>query len=148
MNKKEELYIDQIYATADKLTECPRPISEVQVNAGFPSAAEDMLSTKLDLNEYIIKHPAATYFVRVRGESMIEKGIQDKDLLVIDRSIQPSAGKVVIAVIDGEFTVKTLQFRNNKPVLYAANDEYDPIEIKDGMEFSVWGVVTFVIHEA
>ena len=113
--------------------------------AGFPSPAEQYLEPPLDLNELLVKRPAATFFVRVQGDSMIEKGIHDSDLLVVDRSLDCRDGDVVIAAVDGEFTVKTL--RTKKGVwLEAANPAYPPIVLKGMSELQLFGKVTAVIH--
>ncbi|WP_222931798.1 LexA family protein [Hymenobacter lutimineralis] len=100
----------------------------------------------LDLNQHLIRHQAATYFARVRGDSMQEAGIQDGDLLIIDRALTPASGLVVVAVVDGEFTVKRLRLARGRVWLEPANPKYQPQEILPGMNFSVRGVVTHVIH--
>ena len=117
------------------------------VTAGFPTPAGDYLETPLDLNELLIQHPAATFFVRVSGDSMVGVGIHDGDLLVVDRSLEPISGKIVIAIVNGELTVKQLLCRNNQISLLAANEQYAAIDIKDGSEFEIWGVVVHVIHK-
>lgn len=116
------------------------------ISAGFPSPADDYLESKLDLNDYLIKNPSATFFLRVAGDSMINVGIHSGDILIVDRSLVPKHGSIVIAVINGELTVKRLQQNNNKYFLYAENNKYEPIEITKEMAFEVWGVVTNVIH--
>lgn len=118
----------------------------VPVAAGFPSPAEDYIEDKLDLNQYLIRHPAATFFVRASGDSMIGAGIHSDDLLVVDRAIEPIEGSVVIAVVNGELTVKRLQRKGEKLLLLAENDNYQPLEINEHTEFQIWGVVTNVIH--
>lgn len=105
------------------------------------------LSQRLDLNQHLVKRPAATFFVRVEGDSMIGAGIHENDLLVVDRSLKPSNGKVVIAVINGELTVKRLKIQANQITLMAENPRYSPIIIDETMEFTIWGVVTNVIHD-
>ena len=116
------------------------------VVAGFPSPAEQYLEPPLDLNELLVKRPAATYFVRVEGDSMSGAGISDGDLLVVDRSLEPEDGSTVIACVDGEFTVKTYR-RDKKGVrLEAANPAYPPIKFAGEMELRVFGVVTAVVH--
>ena len=122
------------------------PIFTEQVAAGFPSPADDYLEGNLDLNKYLIKHPVATYFVRVTGDSMIGAGIHSGDILIVDRSLEPSNRKVVIAVVDGELTVKRLIRKNGKVILMPENDKYKPIEIKDETNLEIWGVVTTVLH--
>ena len=116
------------------------------VSAGFPSPAADYEEGKLDLNKHLIKNPAATFFVRVTGDSMLKAGIHSGDLLVVDRSIETRDKNVVIAVVNGELTVKRIRIRKNKLMLIAENDAYQNQEINDQTDFEVWGVVTNVIH--
>ena len=122
------------------------PVFASTVKAGFPSPAEDFIEERLDLNEKCIKHPAATFFVRVSGSSMLNAGIRNNDLLIVDRSIEPSNNKVVIAVINGEFTVKRVEKANGKVFLMPENKNFKPIEITEDMDCKIWGVVTHVIH--
>jgi len=117
------------------------------VSAGFPSPADDFIDKNLDLNEFLIKHPAATYLLKVSGNSMIDAGINSGDILIVDRSIEPTDNKIVVAIIDGEFTLKRFRKIDNKIYLYPENSKYRPIEIKEGMDCQIWGVVTFVIHQ-
>jgi DNA polymerase V len=124
----------------------PLPLFLSQVSAGFPSPAEDHLDRRLDLNEMLVKHPAATFFVRVAGDSMTGAGINHGDILVVDRSLEPANGKVVIAVVNGELTVKRL-FRNGDSfLLAAANPAYPDRLLAEGESCEIWGVATFVIH--
>ena len=116
------------------------------VMAGFPSPAEQYVERSLDLNELLVARPAATYFVRAEGDSMEGVGIRAGDLLVVDRSLKPEDGSVVIACVDGEFTVKTLRLGRNGVRLVAANPAYAPIRFKGEMELQVFGVVTAAIH--
>jgi DNA polymerase V len=116
------------------------------VVAGFPSPAEQYHETPLDLNELLVKRPAATFFVRVQGDSMIGEGIHDGDILVVDRSLEPGEGWMVIACVDGEFTVKTLRRDKSGIRLEAANPAYPPIRFSGEMQLRVFGVVTAVIH--
>jgi len=116
------------------------------VSAGFPSPADDFVENALDLNQHLIKHPAATFFVKAQGDSMLGAGIHSGDLLIVDRSIRPQDGKVVLGVIDGEFTVKTLHHARGKVFLMPENCRYPAIEVKEEMDFSVWGVITNVVH--
>ena len=116
------------------------------VAAGFPSPAEDYVEGKLDLNQHLIKHPAATFFVRVAGDSMIDAGIHPGDILIVDRSIEAIDKKVVIAIIDGELTVKRIRKTNSRVYLVPENSNYNPMQIKEEMNFEIWGVVTSVIH--
>lgn len=137
--------IDQI-ATPDLSTRFEIPLVLSTVSAGFPSPADDDVQERMDLNSHLVRHPASTFFVRVSGDSMIEAGIHSGDLLVVDRALSPADGKVVIAVLDGELTVKRLHRREGRVILVAANPLYPPIAIKEGMSFDIWGVVTSVIH--
>ena len=117
------------------------------VVAGFPSPAEQYLEPPLDLNELLIKRPAATYFVRVEGDSMIGAGIHDGDLLVVDRSLRPANGDVIIASVDGDFTVKTYRRDKDGIHLEPANDAYPIITIKSGQQLDYFGKVTACIHK-
>jgi len=117
------------------------------VVAGFPSPAEQYLEPPLDLNEFLIKRPAATYFVRVEGDSMIGAGIHDGDLLVVDRSLRPASGDVIIASVDGDFTVKTYRRDKDGVRLEPANPAYPIIHIKKGQELDYFGKVTACIHQ-
>ena len=139
------LKVQAIY-TPDLSTPCERPVFVARVPAGFPSPADDYIEGKLDLNQYLIKHPAATFPVRVTGDSMEGAGIRSGDLLIVDRSLEPKDGNVVIASVDGELTVKRLSLRQGKLVLLPDNDKYPPMEISGDAAFEVWGVVTHVIH--
>jgi DNA polymerase V len=122
------------------------PLFSGKVAAGFASPADDHLERTLDLNEYLIEHPAETFFVRVKGDSMQQAGIFDKDLLIVDRSLTPKSNDIVIAAVAGELTVKRLVVKLGKPWLYPANPNYKPIQIKEGSELFVWGVVIHAIH--
>ena len=117
------------------------------VYAGFPSPAEDHLDLDLDLNEHLVKHPSATFYVYAKGDSMINAGINDGDLLIVDRSLNPGLKSVVIAIIDGEFTVKRISTIDQKLYLIADNDFYKPIKITEDMNFQIWGIVTHTIHK-
>ena len=122
------------------------PLFAHSIHAGFPSPADDYVSESLDLNEHLIAHKEATYFLRATGQSMVGAGIHDGDLLVVDRSLTPRHRAVVIAVVDGEFTVKRLYKRAGRIRLLAENPDYPSIEFADGQELEIWGVVTSVIH--
>ena len=129
-------------------TELSLPLFAARVQAGFPSPADDHLERSIDLNEELIQHPAATFFVRVKGESMHDAGIQSGDILVVDRSLAPTDRKIVVAMIDGEFTVKRFRNQEGRIFLEAANDQFPKIEVSGDQELVVWGVVSFVIHPA
>lgn len=121
-------------------------LAEATVAAGFPSPAEAYTENPLDLNELLIKKPQATFFVRVQGDSMINAGVYNGDLVIVDRSLAPANGQVVVAIIDGEFTLKRF-LQNLKGVfLIPENSAYPTLTITEEMDFQVWGVATFVIH--
>ncbi len=123
------------------------PLYSNKVPAGFPSPADDHMEGKLDLNNHLVKHPTATFFVRASGESMVGAGIHDGDILVVDRSLEPRHGKIIIAAVDGQLTVKRLQKRGSKTLLTPENRKYKPIELTENNDVKIWGVVTNVIHE-
>lgn len=123
------------------------PLAGGKIAAGFPSAAEDFVEGKLDLNDLLVKRPAATFYVKVAGESMLNAGIFPGDILVVDRGETPRHGHVVIAVVNGELTVKRLYRRGNVIRLDAENPAYPNIEIRGETELTVWGVVRANIHQ-
>ena len=131
---------------ASTKSRCRRPLFSSHVSAGFPSPADDHVEKSLDLNEHLIQHPEATYFVRAAGESMTGAGIHNGDLLIVDRAIEPVSGNIVIAVIDGELTVKRFHKRNGKLMLLADNPAYKSIAIKAETDCTIWGVVKHVVH--
>jgi DNA polymerase V len=118
-----------------------------KVKAGFPSPADEYLEKTIDFNQFLVQHPAATFCMRVSGSSMTGASINDGDILVIDRSLEPTNNRIVVAAVDGDLTVKRLNKSGNKILLMPENPEYQPLEIKDS-SFEIWGVVTFVIHYA
>lgn len=122
------------------------PLYGSKVQAGVPSPADDFIEGKLDLNQYLIKRPSATFLVRATGDSMINAGIHEGDLLVVDRSIEAIDGKVVIAALEGYLTVKRLRIQQNQMWLYPENDKYAAISINPETDAYIWGVVTNVIH--
>jgi len=123
------------------------PLLGESVPAGFPSPAEEYLEKSLDLNEFVAPRPEATFFVRVSGDSMIGAGIHHDDILVVDRSQRPHPGNVIIAHLDGEFTVKRLMRSEKGMELMPENPDYPSIPLTRDMEFEVWGVVRHVIHK-
>lgn len=123
------------------------PLYQSKVQAGFPSPADDYIEDILDLNEYLIKHPAATFMVRATGDSMIGAGIHSGNILIVDRSIEAKHGKIVIAVVDGELTVKRLYKKNSVIKLQAENPSYPDILISNDNDTMIWGVVTKAIAE-
>lgn len=123
------------------------PLVLAPVRAGFPSPADDYLDDNINLHEYLVEDPPATFIVRVRGDSMIGAGIADGDLLVVDKGLAPVNGDIVVAVIDGEFTVKRLYRRAGACVLAPENPAYAPISLQPGQELLVWGVVTGAVKK-
>lgn len=123
------------------------PYVESGISAGFPSPANDFLDIAIDLNKEYIKHPSATFFARVKGTSMLGAGLNDGDLLIIDRSLEPKNGKIAVCYIDGEFTVKSLKIEKDVCYLMPANEAYKPIRVDSESNFLVWGIVTTVIKK-
>ncbi|HUX78639.1 MAG TPA: LexA family transcriptional regulator [Alphaproteobacteria bacterium] len=122
------------------------PLFESRVQAGSPSPADEYSEGSLDLNDYLLPHKATTFFVRVTGDSMINVGIFSGDMLIVDRSLSPAYGKIVIALLNGEMTVKRLEKFKNRLFLCAENDDYPDIKVTEEDHFAIWGVVTNVIH--
>jgi len=146
MTEKNDLRVSEIWGFDGK-KKMKIPLFTTGISAGFPSPADDFIDKSLDLNEFLITHPSATFFVRVEGTSMIEAGINPGDILIVDKALEPNPGSIVIATLDGEFTVKRLQWQGGKCYLLAANPDFEPIEIEGSMMVEVWGVVTYVIHK-
>ena len=132
----------------EKCTSLRLPLVSASVKAGFPSPADDHMERGIDLNEELIRNPAATFFVRVKGESMRDAGIHTGDTLIVDKSITPADRQIVVAMIDGEFTVKRFRKVNARIFLEAANDSFAPIEVGENQELTIWGAVTYIIHQA
>ena len=122
-------------------------IASSSVSAGFPSPAADYMEKELDLNQFLIRNPDASFFIRVSGDSMINAGIFDGDTLVIDRSQQAKNGSIILAIIEEEFTVKRFEQRNGRTYLSPENDNYNPIEVTNNETFQIWGVVSAAIHK-
>jgi DNA polymerase V len=137
--------VDLFQPVADQALTCPTYTSTI--SAGFPSPADDYIEKNLDLNDMMVSHPAATFYVRVEGDSMKDAGIQSGDLLVVDRAVEAADGKIVVAILNGEFTVKRIRIRNSHVRLIPENPLYSPIDIDQESDFQVWGVVTYVIHK-
>lgn len=128
----------------DDSTELSLPLAE-GIKAGFPSPAADYSDIAIDLNRELIKHPSSTFYARVKGDSMKDAGINDGDLLVIDKSLEPADGKIAVCYIDGEFTLKRIRVKEDGVYLYPANSDYRPIHITDANEFLIWGILTHAI---
>lgn len=123
------------------------PMYTDSIPAGFPSPATDYEEDELDLNEFLIKHPAASYFLRVSGDSMRDAGILASDIIVVDRSLRPISGDIIVGALNGEFTVKTLLRKNGQLILHPENSEYQDILIGSEEDFTVFGVVTGVVRK-
>ena len=122
------------------------PLLNDSVSAGFPSPADDYTEESIDLNEHLISNPFSTFFLRVKGESMINAGIKDKDLIIVDKSLIAKPGDIVIAMIDGEFTIKRLSIKNDELYLKAENHNYPDFSFKNHIDVQIWGVVIYSIH--
>jgi len=146
MIPKCDASITEIYGF-DQKRKIIRPLFMCGVSAGFPSPADDYIERLLDLNELLIKNPPATFFVKVAGDSMTGAGINDGDILIVDRSIEATNRKIVIAAVNGELTVKRLVKKNTSCSLVAENPDYAPLEINEESQCEIWGVVTSVIHQ-
>jgi len=122
------------------------PLLNDSVSAGFPSPADDYTEENIDLNEHLISNPFSTFFLRVKGDSMINAGIKDKDLIIVDKSLIAKPGNIVIAMIDGEFTIKRLSIKNDELYLKAENHNYPDFSFKNHIDVQIWGVVIYSIH--
>ena len=138
MQSEKGLSVTEIYELEQR-TEVELPLFEVRIPAGFPSPADDYADKKLDLNELLIKHPSATFLVKVEGDSMIKAGIHSGDILVVDRSLEATDNTIVVAILNGDFTVKRIRMKENEVYLVAENTAYSPIEVTPEMSFEVWG---------
>lgn len=123
------------------------PMAQDGIHAGFPSPATDYMTQAIDLNKELVKHPAATFYGRVVGDSMIDAGVDEGDILVIDRSLTAKDGDMAVCFVDGEFTLKYLRMKDNELTLVPANPNYPQIHISEGVEFRMWGVVTYIIKK-
>lgn len=121
------------------------PYIKEGVSAGFPSPATDFLGNDIDLNKELCKNPLATFYIKVKGNSMINAGISDKDILIVDRSLEPQNNKIAVCFIDGEFTVKRIKTEDNCLYLMPENPNYQPIKVTEENELVIWGMVTYVI---
>lgn len=131
--------------SADTETELILPFVSEGISAGFPSPALDFIDLSIDLNKHLIKHPSATFYGRVKGDSLKNAGIHNGDLLIIDRSLEPINGKIAVCYIDGEFTAKRIKIEKTIIWLIAENENYQPIKVTKENDFLIWGIVTHVI---
>ncbi|MDP3398682.1 MAG: translesion error-prone DNA polymerase V autoproteolytic subunit [Bacteroidales bacterium] len=122
-------------------------IAQSPVVAGFPSPAEDHTDIKLDLNKELIKNPSSTFFARVSGESMVEDGVDDGDLLVVDKSAEPTDGALAVCYLEGEFTLKRVKKESDHLLLVPANSKFKPIRVNNGDDFMIWGIVRYLIKK-
>ena len=143
---EHELVVETIFK-AERGEEHSLPLFLSRIEAGFPSPADDYVETTLDLNEELISNETATFFLKVSGTSMTDIGIHDGDTIIVDRSIEPTNGDVVVAALDGELTVKRYEVYKGQPALVPESADHDPIPIEEGQSFVVWGVVTRSIHD-
>ena len=123
-------------------------VAEPRVAAGFPSPADDFIEMEINLQDYIVKNKEATFCVKVEGTSMTKAGINSGDIMIVDRALHPKHNDIVLAVIDGEFTVKRIAVNENSLYLMPENDNFSPIKITTAMNFQVWGIITHIIHKA
>ncbi len=135
-----------MYTSGPTLKKVKIPLLSGSISAGFPSPADDYTEENIDLNEHLISNPFSTFFLKVRGESMINSGIKDKDLVIVDKSLTAKPGNIVIVMIDGEFTIKRLSIKNNELYLKAENHNYPDINFRNHIDIQIWGVVIYSIH--
>lgn len=140
-NRQKELTIYKV----DANTLMPLPYADQGIKAGFPSPAQDYISQTIDLNKELIRHPACTFYGRVSGDSMKDAGLNDGDILIIDKSIQPRTGDMAVCYIDGEFTIKYIRIESSVVWLIPANEAYKPIRVTEDNNFMIWGIVTYSI---
>lgn len=133
------------FFSAETTIELDLPFVEYGISAGFPSPADDFLDISIDLNKELIQNPSATFYGRVKGDSMVDAGLSDGDLLIIDKSLEPTNDKIAVCFIDGEFTVKRIRIERDIIWLIAENKNYKPIKVTSDNDFIIWGIVTTVI---
>lgn len=131
----------------DLSSHLPLPYADQGIQAGFPSPAQDYIAESIDLNHELIHHPAATFYGRVSGDSMIGEGIEEGDILVIDRSLEPGDGDLAVCCVDGDFTLKRISLRDGQVWLIPSNEAFDPILVTPDCRFEVWGIVTYTIKQ-
>lgn len=143
INLHRDTKLDIYSVSTEKMIE--RPLIEEGIKAGFPSPAEDFLDISIDLNKELIKNPSATFYGRVKGDSMKDAGIDNGDLLIIDKSLEPRDGKIAVCFIDGEFTIKRIKLEKDFCWLMPENKNYEPIKVTEDNDFVVWGIVVHII---
>ena len=135
-----------MYPSGSTFKKVKIPLLSDSISAGFPSPADDYTEENIDLNEHLISNPFSTFFLRVKGESMINSGIKDKDLVIVDKSLTAKPGNIVIAMIDGEFTIKRLSRKNDELYLKAENHNYPDFSFRNHIDIQIWGGVIYSIH--
>jgi DNA polymerase V len=135
------------FYTVSQDTEREIPLMSSRVSAGFPSPADDYIELSLDLNKALIDNPSATFYARVKGMSMQDAGIEDGDLLIIDRSRAPYNGATAVCFLNGDFTAKKIKISGTKVWLMPANEAFQPLEVKEDQELIIWGIITYVIKK-
>lgn len=132
---------------AEVNSELSLPIADEGIKAGFPSPAQDFMDLAIDLNKELVRHPASTFYGRVRGDSMQDAGVYDGDILIIDKSLEPRNGDMAVCFVDGEFTIKYIKIEKDIVWLIPANDSYSPIKVTEDNDFLIWGIVTYSIKK-
>lgn len=130
---------------ADTVSELVLPYADQGIKAGFPSPAQDYMDLSIDLNRELIRNPSATFYGRVKGDSMQDAGVTEGDVLVIDKSLEPSDGDMAVCFLDGEFTLKFIKIEKDVIWLVPANERYEPIRVTSANDFVIWGIVTYTI---
>ena len=143
MNQPKELL--QFYKAESKMV-LSLPLVEA-ISAGFPSPAADYIDIAIDINKELIKNPSSTFYGKVKGYSMIDLGIGEGDIMVVDKSLEPATGDIAVCFIDGEFTLKQILIRKREVLLMPANADFEPIKVTEDNEFLIWGIVTYTIKK-
>ena len=132
----------------DASQDLPLPYAEEGIKAGFPSPAQDYMDLSIDLNRELVKHPSSTFYGKVKGDSMVDAQVFDGDILIIDKSLEPTNGDMAVCFVDGEFTLKFIEILADEVLLVPANKQYAPIRVTKENDFIIWGIVTYVIHKS
>ena len=146
LRKLEQYSVLEFYS-ANTESSIALPLIDGGIAAGFPSPAQDYIDLKIDLNKELIDNPSSTFYARVKGSSMIDAGISDGDILVIDKSLEPHNGDTAVCYIDGEFTIKFIKIEPDAVFLIPANPDFLPIKVTDNNNFCIWGIVTYSIKK-
>ncbi len=147
MNRESQTTVKEVARPAAAPQSSGLPLYSSRPSAGFPAPGDDQVERVLDINDLVVKHPSSTFFVRVEGDSMVGAGIFSGDVLVIDRSVNPSDGKIVVAAINGEMVVKRLSVSGEQQLLVSENEEYTPIVIGEDEDCTIWGVVVGSVRQ-